>query len=82
VFDKMRVAESGFHEEVFRLDGQGHRNIEAVGWVCFGEVESLEECCGGEDSFLPGEGSADASPRAIALAKGVVRDCAILGVAD
>ena len=63
----MRIAEVGFHEEVFGLDGQGHRDREAVGWVCFGEVEGLEECCGGEDSFLPGEGAADAGSSAISL---------------
>jgi hypothetical protein len=63
----MRITEPGFHEEVFGLNGQGHRDCEAVGWVCFGEVEGLQKRCGGEDSFLPGEGSADAGSRAIAL---------------
>lgn len=63
----MRVAQLSFHEEVFGLDGQGHCDCEAVGWVCFGEVEGLEEGCGGEDGFLPGEGSADAASCAIAL---------------
>ena len=80
MLDEVRVAESGFHEKVFGLDGQGHCDIQAIGWVCFGEVEGLEKCCGGEDSFLPGEGSADAGSRAIALEERAVRSCVIICV--
>jgi hypothetical protein len=63
----MRVAEPGFHEKVFGLYGQGHRDCETVGRICFGEVKGLDECCGGEDGFLPGERAANATSRAISL---------------